>query len=343
VWINFSGLIDNKKTRKEKIMEELNVDKRVIEVIDRYNLTPLTALIIHYLTDPKVEYTSKNIVESCQSILQQGSRRHVRRIRQEMRDIVSDIHLAREMDCLTVPNEFTTEGMTIEKENIEGHVWEGKKSNGGNGGIKETDDGFWDVTEELDCVTSCSKAPENGYVFLSSIAWKKIKLYMKWAGNQEWLSYLVGKFVEDNTVEVTDIVLPNQDASQVLVNKVILDDYNQLGIVGVIHSHHEMGGAGGEKAGFSGHDEAFINSNHNVSLLVAKDGIAGHIRVKTPCGAFLRINAKVKQMDEVELDEKKLKEEFKSKIRFGRNGYSGGAYVSPKTKDPFSDRNSYHF
>ena len=342
-------MIDKKtKNRKEKNMEavkNLNLDSRVIEVIDRYNLTPLTALIIHYLTDPAVEHNAKYIVNCCQAILGQGSKRHVRRIRQEMRKIVDEVHLAREMDSLTkVPllgeDAFTTEGMNVITIADNSKDSKGGNGKGGNGGIKEDDNGFWDVTEELDCVTACSKAPENGFVYISAIAWKKIKLYMKWAGHQEWLCYLVGKFVKENTVEVTDIMLPNQSATETLVSEVNVDEYK--GIVGVIHSHHEMGGAKGDKAGFSGHDEAFINSNHNVSLLVAKDGIAGHIRVKTPCGAFLRITAKIKQMDEIEMDEKKLKEEFESKIRFGRSGRASSWNEPNKNVSPF-DRDNYHF
>lgn len=328
------------------------LDPKVLEVVDRYSLTSLQALIVHYLTDPKVEYTTNSIVKICQNTLHQGSRRHVRRIRNEMKSIVDNVHLAREMNLLGEADEFTTKGMTVidppalpVTHMAPKNPVPAVKKQKGNGGIKEDDDGYWDVTEELDCVKSCGKAPENGYIFISSIAWKKIKLYMNWAGSQEWLAYLVGTFVKDDTVEVTDIMLPTQNASQTLVHNVNVDEYK--GIVGVIHSHHEMGGAKGDVAGFSGHDEAFINSNHNVSLLVAKDGIAGHIRVKTPCGAFLRITAKVKQMDEVDLDEKKLKEEFKSKIQFGGGrGGSGGKGSNRYFSENWNDGRGkvpYHF
>jgi len=142
---------------------------------------------------------------------------------------------------------------------------------------------------------------------------------MKWAGSQEWLAYLKGEWVNDSTVEVLDVLLPTQDASATLVHNVKVDEYS--GVVGVIHSHHDMGHGSTENPGFSGHDEAFINSNHNVSLLVSTKGIAGHIRVKTPCGAFLRINAAIKHMDEVTLDEKKLREEFQGNIEFGNTQY----------------------
>jgi hypothetical protein len=125
---------------------------------------------------------------------------------------------------------------------------------------------------------------------------------------------------------------------------VIAEEYNKVQVVGVIHSHHEMGGAKGDHAGFSSHDNEFINSNHNVSLLVARDGIAGQIRVKTPCGAFIKVTAKVRNMDEVELDEKKLKTEFKEKINFGRGrgGHHTGYTVTVNGGGKI-DRENYHF
>lgn len=326
--------------RKEKIMEITGLHPKVVEMVDKLNLTPLQGLIIHELSDPKVDYTNSSIAETCQNVLHQGSKRHVRRIKQEFSAHIDDIQLQRELESASDDSPIVNVVATPSPDK------------GGNGadkeGITEMSDGGWDVTEHLDCVTACSKAPDKAFVFCSSVARKKINLYMKWAGAQEWLAYLVGRWISDHEVEVMDIVLPNQSASSTLVDQVNLEEYNKLGVVGVIHSHHEMGGAGHDKAGFSGHDEAFINSNHNVSLLVAKDGIAGHIRVKTPCGAFLRITAKVKQLDEVEVDEKKLKEEFKDKIRFGGRGWNGGTnryFDDPKNSINANDidRTNYHF
>ena len=139
--------------------------------------------------------------------------------------------------------------------------------------------------------------------------------------------------------------LASQITKMQIEQQKLAEEYNQVSVVGVMHSHHEMGGAKGETAGFSQHDEAFINSNHNVSLLVAKDGIAGHVRVKTPCGAFLRVTAKIRNMDEVTIDEKKLKEEFKEKIRFGHG--RGSNHISwdlQDKNDPLNRKDgSYHF
>lgn len=349
-WINFSDLTDK---RKEKIMETI-LHPEVIKAIDENNLTPLQGLILNYLTDPEAEYTAKTIANACKHQLRQGSRRSVRRVEDEYGVLVDEIlHIREEELKSSDSDEFDTSpqggeiiyhGDLATQETID--IAEHK---GGNGedkdGIHEDEDGFWDVTEELDCVTACSKAPDKAVVYMSSVARKKTSLFMKWAGSQEWLAYLVGKWVSENEVEIVDLMLPNQNANSTLVSKVIAEEYNQVSVVGVMHSHHEMGGAKGETAGFSQHDEAFINSNHNVSLLVAKDGIAGHVRVKTPCGAFLRVTAKIRNMDEVTIDEKKLKEEFKEKIRFGHG--RGSNHISwdlQDKKNPMNRRDgSYHF
>ena len=326
----------------------MELHPKVIEMVDKIHLTPLQGLIVQYLSDPEAEHDYKLIASECQRILNLGSRRSVRRMASDFKAHIDEIHLAREMEIRG--NEFTTEDFSTESNVTVTTDPDHKEEDGGNGvdheaeGIIDMGDGGWDVTEQLDCVTACSKVPDDAVVFISAIARKKINLFMKWAGAKEWLAYMKGKWINDNQVEIIDLELPSQNANATLVHNVNVDQY--VNIVGVMHSHHEMGGAGHDKAGFSGHDEAFINSNHNVSLLVAKDGIAGHIRVKTPCGAFLRIIAKVKNMDEVEVDEKKLKEEFKEKINFGR-GRGGNIYfdnpAAPQRN--YFDKNTggYHF
>lgn len=173
---------------------------------------------------------------------------------------------------------------------------------------KEAD--TWEV--KLDCVSECSKAPESIDVYLSAISISKMRLFMNWSGRQEWLAYLIGES-KDNKIFVNDLLLPKQKASVALVSNVDCENYN--GIVGVIHSHHEMGGASNpEKPGFSGHDENFINGNHDVSLLIAKDGISGHVRIKVACGAFKRVKANIHKMIDDRIDKEQLKKEFEEKI-----------------------------
>jgi hypothetical protein len=286
-------------------------------------------LIINFLTDPDVEYSNKEIAQSCQTMLGQGSKRSIRRVKAEQADLLRDIELERIME---------------KKDQAFTGTYEAPKET--DEGITELSDGGWDVTEELDCVTACSKAPKKGLVRISAVARKKISLFMKWSGHREWLCYLKGAWVNDSTVLVHDIVLPNQNASSTLVSNVKVDEYKE--IVGVIHSHHDMGHGTEENPGFSGHDEAYINSNHNVSLLVSNKGIAGHIRVKTPCGAFMRVNAAIKHMDEVALDEKKLREEFDGNINgSGQSYYDGNSTKEFNTIEGAIDRiptrDHYHF
>lgn len=179
--------------------------------------------------------------------------------------------------------------------------------------VQDFSDEYWevDLPEE---VKACGKCNKEVPVRISDIAYKKMNLFMKWSGSCEWLAYLVGEFDGDKAM-VTDLYIPSQDASSALVNNVISSDYNKMKIIGVIHSHHEMGGAAKEGSPqFSGHDEKFINSNHNISLLIAKDGISGLVRIKTPCGSYIRVKAKVTLVKDYPFDVKNLKEEFQSKI-----------------------------
>lgn len=180
-----------------------------------------------------------------------------------------------------------------------------------------SNDDYWEV--KIDCVTACSKVEKEINAFISRNARKKAMLYMKWAKRREWLGYLVGE-KKDDGYHIYDIHLPDQRTSSTLVDKVNTNDYNQLKIVGVIHSHHEMGAGDADKPSFSGHDAEFINSNHNLSLLAGVDRksggfkIVGIARVFTPCGSAMKIKASVKAMKEKMSDEdQQLFDEFKSK------------------------------
>jgi hypothetical protein len=331
-----------KQLRKDKKMyndsiEQLvgqNIHPVVLQAIDDHGLTALQGLILNYLTDPDYEYTNKEIAQACQNTLGQGSKRSIRRVKAEQPGLIEKIELERLTDVKD--KAFTGATLEVPTKTDEG--------------ITELGDGGWDVTEELDCVTACSKAPEKGLVKISAVARKKISLFMQWSGQREWLCYLKGSWVNDSTILVNDIVLPNQNASSTLVSNVKVDEYKE--IVGVIHSHHDMGHGSEEKPGWSGHDEAYINSNHNVSLLVSNKGIAGHIRVKTPCGAFMRIKAAIKHMDEVVLDEKKLREEFDGNINGSNRSYYDGSSTQEFDKcsntidraiDRIPTRDNYHF
>lgn len=188
---------------------------------------------------------------------------------------------------------------------------------------------FWEV--EQDVVKACSKCDKAVDVFMNITSRRKAMLYMKWAGAREWLAYLIGEKINDNTYHVTDLYLPDQRTSATLVDNVNTDEFNQHAIVGVIHSHHEMGAGDANKPSFSGHDDNFINSNHNLSLLAGKDRqtngfkIVGLARVITPCGAFMQVKANVRSLVEDPEGDKALKDEFLEKTQTQVQTYAANA------------------
>jgi hypothetical protein len=208
-----------------------------------------------------------------------------------------------------------------------------------------SNDDYWEVPLP-DCVTACSKVDQSVDVFMSKCARVKAMHFMKWAKHREWLAYLVGEKVEQGYV-VTDLYLPDQRTSATLVDKVNANEYNKLNIVGVIHSHHDMGAGDEDSPSFSGHDAEFINSNHNLSLLAGnkKGGgfkIVGIARITTPCGGLMKIKATVKALPEQPSEEETaLKNEFFGKV-FGEK--NDGYAMTGKTDKVIDTRNgSYHF
>lgn len=148
----------------------------------------------------------------------------------------------------------------------------------------------WEV--KIDTVSACSKAPEDITVKIGLEAKLKIDSLMEKYPAIEWLAYLIGKaevpeidsiaqkFVPADPLHIVDIHIPEQEITATSVDNIECEEFNKLNIVGVIHSHHGMG------TGFSGTDHAFINGNHNLSLVIAKNGVAGQYRWTTPCGSL---------------------------------------------------------
>ena len=95
----------------------------------------------------------------------------------------------------------------------------------------------------------------------------------------EWLAYLIGD--KDDPYVVEDIHVPTQKVTSVTVSGIECPEFNQIGCIGVIHSHHGMGN------GFSGTDHEWLNQNHNLSLCISKGGISGQVRHKTECGGLV--------------------------------------------------------
>ncbi len=157
----------------------------------------------------------------------------------------------------------------------------------GAGGIPivPVKDDDWEV--ELDIVKECSKVSDNGtsIVWIEPLAKVKIDALMEEYRAQEWLAYLLG---DKEDMIVKDIFIPEQTATSARVDDVDCEDFNNISVIGVIHSHHGMG------TGFSHTDHTYVNQNHDISLVVAHSGIAGQIRSKVPCGAMMITDAKVK-------------------------------------------------
>lgn len=167
---------------------------------------------------------------------------------------------------------------------------------------------YWE--EEIECISDCSKAPSCLEILIYPLAKEKIEALMEEYKNIEWLAYLIGTNNEEKR-EITDIFVPDQEISTASVDNIKCKEFNTLSIIGVIHSHHNMGN------NFSSTDNDYINQNHNISLCISKSGINGQIRWKTPCGSYKIIDCKVKLKLDSLLDKesfiKKVKEKIKEK------------------------------
>ena len=185
-----------------------------------------------------------------------------------------------------------------------------------------TTDDSWEV--EIDCVTACSKAPEKANIWFLPLAKRKVDTLMKEYSAIEWLAYLLG---QKGSREVEDIFIPDQSISTARVDDVECEEYNNLSVIGVIHSHHSMG------HNFSGTDHDYINGNHNISIVVSHSGLAGQFRFKTPCGAYKIIDVNVRLKVNLDFDDEKFIEAVKPKLtkksyttyyQGGYGGYQGG-------------------
>jgi ribosomal silencing factor RsfS len=219
-----------------------------------------------------------------------------------------------------------------------------------------TEENFWEV--EIDVITACSKCSKSVDVFVNHTARTKAMMYMKWAGPREWLAYLIGEFKE-GAYYITDLYLPDQRTSSVLVDDINADGYNNNTVIGVIHSHHEMGAGDEDNPSFSSHDNNFINGNHNLSLLAGRDSksggfkVVGIARIETPCGGLMRVKANIKSSTEMTDDqERNLKKDFLKKTQtkvpervVGNNPYLGNHHqcsnISHVTKH--GNKKTYHF
>jgi len=183
----------------------------------------------------------------------------------------------------------------------------------------DVDKDSWEV--KIDTIKNCSKAPENVDVFISQLAKCKINALMEEYTGKEWLAYLIGE-----GLNIEDIFIPTQTITPSTINDVICPEYNSIKVIGVIHSHNDMG------TSFSPTDNEWINQNHNISICISDNSINGQVRWKTPCGSLKIINAKIKPKIEIDFDDKLFINNVKEKIKVktygnaNNNGYDWREY-----------------
>lgn len=199
--------------------------------------------------------------------------------------------------------------------------------------FKNDADDSWEV--KIDTIKDCSKAPKKIIVFISQLAKCKIDSLMEEYNDKEWLAYLIG---EDLTID--DIFVPTQKVSSTTINNVICPEYNDLKIIGVIHSHNDMG------TNFSPTDDDWINQNHNISICISNNSINGQVRWKTPCGALKIIKAQIKPKVDINFDDKSFINNVKEKIKeitynwrdnIGQYGYDN--FLTKDDKEWFDKKN----
>ena len=194
--------------------------------------------------------------------------------------------------------------------------------------FKDNEDNVWST--KLDIVEKCSKGPEKILVLLEPIVKEKTDLLMDKYNNKEWLAYLIG---ERGSMVIKDMVIPKQTATSGSVNNISLENYNESNIIGVIHSHHNMG------ASFSSTDNEWINKNHDISIVVSNSNMYGKVRCKLPCGSIFITEADIKLNLNIEFDRKEFLKDADEKIKepvfksIYNSGFNNNAY-NYNTGDP---------
>ena len=150
----------------------------------------------------------------------------------------------------------------------------------------------------------CGLVKEKPTVYLFLEVNAKIQALNEKMKSKEWLGYLLGNG-DDGDYIITDIVVPPQEISTVSVD-VLPEAVSPDGCIGVIHSHHTMG------TFFSGTDKKYVNSNHNVSIVVSGDEFKATTRTKAQCGILVQRDAEVKLLTPKLDTEKWLEESVKN-------------------------------
>jgi len=145
--------------------------------------------------------------------------------------------------------------------------------------ISGNTESYWDSG----IVVKEDKEAEPVKVYINNTAKVKIDMLMEHYSNIEWLAYCIG-FEKNNQRFIIDIVIPEQEVTPVRVD--VLKEVN-VPTMGVIHSHHGM------MNDFSSTDDEFINTNNDLSLCIARNGIKGVVRIKTSDNEYTLVKADV--------------------------------------------------
>jgi hypothetical protein len=184
---------------------------------------------------------------------------------------------------------------------------------------------FWETDIDIDTRTIHSREPVT--VITSEMVQEKIAILMQKFVHMEWLAYLVGEKCPDGSYYITDLAIPKQE---VTVVNVYVKDSVDVPIVGVIHSHHDMGN------NFSHTDDEYINSNHDLSLCVCNNGINGQVRIRKDDGDYEI--APVSVQEYCSFDKEEFLESVDELINERRYNYTNVVRSSSAAIDSISDK-----
>ena len=195
------------------------------------------------------------------------------------------------------------------------------------GAFKNISGGCWDAELEVIDTTNKDNPVDAFKINIKQFVREKIEYLMDKFPNTEWLAYLVGEKINDNDYLITDLIVPSQTATSGNVYDVKHDwNRSEANVVGVIHSHHTMG------AFFSGTDDAYINQNHDISIVVStsqSSKIESQLRIKVTNDRFLLITPTIVLLSENLIDEVEFDKEIEKNIstpapvKFDYEKYSG--------------------
>ena len=138
-----------------------------------------------------------------------------------------------------------------------------------------------EIFEEVDH-TDCSHKKTS--IAFDAQKWRELQHLMHEMGHLEFAAYLLGTL---EPLQVQDHYIPEQEVSGAAVEIGSAEIPPEIAsrIVGHLHSHHHMG------AFHSGTDEH--NMNYPVNIVISHEATVANVRMKMPCGSFLRSTAEV--------------------------------------------------